>query len=82
MSTESDNQLDDSSYCLNLPSSVKCHSELLLSLVISILAYRKLFARGGGKPFAPKNLEGSPNFYERVGKREGPYYNNIGCTGI
>ena len=77
MSTESDNQLDDSSYCLNLPSSVKCHSELLLLLVISILAYGKLFARGGGKPFAQKNLEGSPNFYERVGKRGGSYYNNI-----
>ena len=37
---------------------------------------------GGGKPFAQKNLAGCPNFYERVGKRGGSYYNNIGRTGI
>ena len=37
---------------------------------------------GGGKPFAQKNLAGCPNFYERVGKRGGPYYNNVGRTGI
>ena len=43
-----------------------------------------IFARGGGggKPFAQKNLAGCPNFYERVGKKGGPYYNNIGRTGI
>ena len=40
------------------------------------------FPRGGGKPFAQKNLAGCPNFYERVGKRGGPYYNNIGRTDI
>ena len=39
MSTESDNQLDDSSSCLNLPSSVKCYFELLLLLVISALLF-------------------------------------------
>ena len=39
MSTGSDNQLDDSSYCLNLPSSVKCHFELLPLLVISALLF-------------------------------------------
>ena len=37
---------------------------------------------GGGKPFAQKNLAGCPNFHERVGKRGGSYYNNIGRTGI
>ena len=37
---------------------------------------------GGGKPFAQKNLAGCPNFYERVGKKGGPYYNNIGRTDI
>ena len=37
---------------------------------------------GGGKPFAQKNFAGCPNFYERVGKRGGSYYNNIGRTGI
>ena len=37
---------------------------------------------GGGKPFAQKNLAGCPNFYERVGKRGGSYYNKIGRTGI
>ena len=37
---------------------------------------------GGGKPFAQKNLAGCPNFYERVGKKGGPYYNNVGRTGI
>ena len=37
MSTGSDNQLDDSSYCLNLPSSVKCHFELLFSYKCVIL---------------------------------------------
>ena len=39
ISMESDNQFDDSSYCLNLPSSAKCHSELLLLLVISPLLF-------------------------------------------
>ena len=29
-----------------------------------------------------KNLAGCPNYYERVGKRGRPYYNNIGRTGI
>ena len=40
------------------------------------------FPRRGGKPFAQKDLAGCPNFYERVGKRGGPYYNNVGRTGI
>ena len=37
---------------------------------------------GGGKPIAQKNLAGCPNFYERVGKKGGPYYNNVGRTDI
>ena len=39
MSTENDNKIVDSSYCLNLSSSVKCHFELLLLLVISALLF-------------------------------------------
>ena len=37
---------------------------------------------GWGKPFAQKNLAGCPNVYERGGKKGGPYYSNIGRTGI
>ena len=39
------------------------------------------FPRRGGKPFAQKDLAGCPNFYERVGEKGGPYYNNVGRTG-
>ena len=45
-------------------------------------AYGKFFARGGGKPFAQKNLASCPNFYERVEKKWEPYCNNIGRPGI
>ena len=37
---------------------------------------------GGGKPFAQKNHSSCPNFYERVEKKWGPYWNNIGRPGI
>ena len=37
---------------------------------------------GGGKLFAQKNLAVYPHTYERVEKKGGPYYNNVGRTGI
>ena len=47
---------------------------------------RGIFCQGGGggcgKPFAQKNLSSCPNFYERVGKKLGAHYNNVGRTGI
>ena len=59
------------------------------SATSTIIGVREIFCQvggggegGGGKPFAQKYLAGCPNFYERVGRRGGPYYNNIGRTGI
>ena len=57
------------------------------SATSTIIGVREIFCqagggRGGGKPFAQKYLAGFPNVYERVGRRGGPYYNNIGRTGI
>ena len=46
------------------------------------LGVREIFCQVGGKPFAQKNLASCPNFYERVGKKLGAHYNNVGRTGI
>ena len=37
---------------------------------------------GGGNLLPPKNLISCPKFYERVEKKQGSYYNDIGHTGI